>query len=346
MRFPGNSPVTAAVTMAALIFLVGPLAVVVLFSFHETASLALPFTGFSLRWYREVLTSAPFISSTLNSFVVASSVAVSTFTLGFMAAYGLSRTASPWKLPLALLFFLPITLPGLFLGLALLVFFARIEFKLSLATVAIGHFVYVFPYFLLIVKAALERMDPAIEEAAADLGASPWKVFLRVTVPQIWPVVLGATSLAFALSFDEFVITFFVTGSAVDAAALHLVEHTAHHRSVDQHDIDTALGNDTDSVRFVLLACPAQGTWRPAPSIGHHNMNNEAIRVEKITHRYGEAVVLRNIDLAVEKGEFITFLGPSGCGKTTLLRIMAGFLRPSEGAICLLGAGCDVCSGS
>ncbi len=213
MRFPGSSPVTALVTMAALIFLVGPLAVVVLFSFHETASLALPFTGFSLRWYREVLTSPPFISSTLNSFVVASSVAVSTFTLGFMAAYGLSRTASRWKLPLALLFFLPITLPGLFLGLALLVFFARIEFNLSLATVAIGHFVYVFPYFLVIVKAALDRMDPAIEEAAADLGAGPWKVFLRVTVPQIWPVVLGATSLAFALSFDEFVITFFVTGS-------------------------------------------------------------------------------------------------------------------------------------
>jgi ABC-type spermidine/putrescine transport system permease subunit II len=108
---------------------------------------------------------------------------------------------------------LPITLPGLFLGLALLVFFARVDLKLSLATVAVGHFIYVFPYFLLVVKAALDRMDPALEEAAADLGASPWKIFLRVTVPQIWPVVLGATSLAFALSFDEFVITFFVTGS-------------------------------------------------------------------------------------------------------------------------------------
>ncbi len=66
-------------------------------------------------------------------------------------------------------------------------------------------------------------------------------------------------------------------------------------------------------------------------------MNSEAIRAEKITHRYGEAVVLRDIDLAVEKGEFVTFLGPSGCGKTTLLRIMAGFLRPSEGSIRLLG---------
>jgi ABC-type spermidine/putrescine transport system permease subunit II len=213
MRWRSNSPVTAMITLAALLFLMGPLAVVVLFSFHETASLSFPFTGFSLRWYREVLTSAPFISSALNSLIVATSVAIATCTLGFMATYGLSRTSSRWKLPLALLFFLPITLPGLFLGLALLVFFASIDLKLSLATVAIGHFVYVFPYFLLIVKVALDRMDPALEEAAADLGADPWKVFLRVTVLQIWPVVLGATSLAFALSFDEFVITFFVTGS-------------------------------------------------------------------------------------------------------------------------------------
>jgi spermidine/putrescine transport system permease protein len=208
-----NSPVTATITCATLIFLVGPLAVVVLFSFHETASLAFPFTGFSLRWYREVLASAPFISSTINSLIVATAAAISTFILGFMAAYGLSRTSSRWKLPLALLFYLPITLPGLFLGLALLVFFAGINIKLSLATVAIGHFIYVFPYFLLIVKAALDRMDPAIEEAAADLGASPWMVFRRVTIPQIWPVVVGATSLSFALSFDEFVITFFVIGS-------------------------------------------------------------------------------------------------------------------------------------
>ena len=213
MQIFGKSPVTAMITLVALIFLIGPLAVLVLFSFHETASLSFPFTGFSLRWYREVLTSAPFISSTVNSLIVATSVAISTCTLGFMAAYGLSRTSSRWKLPLALLFYLPITLPGLFLGLSLLVFFARVDLKLSLATVSVGHFIYVFPYFLLIVKAALDRMDPALEEAAADLGAGPWKVFLRVTLPQIWPVVLGAASLAFALSFDEFVITFFVTGS-------------------------------------------------------------------------------------------------------------------------------------
>lgn len=212
METPFRSATTGAITALALLFLIMPLAVVVLFSFHETASLSFPFTGFSLRWYREVLASAEFRDATQNSLVVATAVAAATLFLGSLAAYGLSRSTSRLRGSLALLFFLPITLPGLFLGLALLSFFAGIDIKLSLATVAIGHFVYVFPYFLLIAKAALDRMDAALEEAAADLGADPWIVFRRVTMPQIWPVLAGATSLAFALSFDEFVITFFVIG--------------------------------------------------------------------------------------------------------------------------------------
>jgi ABC-type spermidine/putrescine transport system permease subunit II len=136
-----------------------------------------------------------------------------TLILGAMAAYGLARVPPGLQRPLALLFFLPITLPGLFLGLALLVFFARLEIQLSLLTVVIGHLIYVFPYFLIIANAALERLDPALEETAADLGAGPWLAFWRVTLPQVWPVLLGATLLAFALSFDEFVITFFVIGA-------------------------------------------------------------------------------------------------------------------------------------
>lgn len=213
MAQPRDGLLTGAVTAAALIFLMAPLAIVVLFSFHATAALSFPFTGFSLRWYEEVLSSAEFAKAAKNSAIVATIVSIVTLLLGSLAAYGLSRATSRWRVPLGLLFFLPVTLPGLFLGLALLVFFARIELKLSLLTVAVGHFVYVFPYFLLIAKAALDRLDLALEEAAADLGAGPWTVFRRVTLPQVWPVLLGATSLAFALSFDEFVITFFTIGS-------------------------------------------------------------------------------------------------------------------------------------
>jgi ABC-type spermidine/putrescine transport system permease subunit II len=208
-----RSPVAGAVTLLALVFLFAPLVVVVLFSFHETGGLSLPFQGFSTRWYESVFSSLEFRQALKNSAVVASVVAAATALLGTAAAYGLTRARARLRGPLALLFFLPITLPGLFLGISLLVFFARLELRLSLVTVVMAHLVYVFPYYLLITRAALDRLDPALEESAADLGASPWVVFRRVTLPQIWPLLLGAASLAFALSFDEFIITFFVIGA-------------------------------------------------------------------------------------------------------------------------------------
>ena len=208
-----RSPFAATVLALALVFLFVPLVVVVLFSFHETGALSFPFEGFSLRWYRDVFSSFEFREALKNSAIVATVTAAVTLLLATAAAYGLSRITSRLRGPMSLLFFLPLTLPGLFLGISMLVFFARIDFKLSLVTVVLAHLVYAFPYFLLIAVAALDRLDRALEESAADLGASPWVVFRRVTLPQIWPILAGATALAFALSFDEFIITFFVIGS-------------------------------------------------------------------------------------------------------------------------------------
>jgi spermidine/putrescine transport system permease protein len=207
-----RSPITGAFTIAGLVFLWAPLLLVFLFSFHSTGSLTFPFEGFSTRWYDEVFSSELIRSAAENSLIVATSTAGLTLLLGTLAAYGLTRSSSRLRGPLSLLFFLPITLPGLFIGVALLVAFTRVQFSLSLLTVTIAHLVYVFPFFFLVARAALERLDPALEETAADLGASRWTVFRRVTLPQVWPVLVGAACLAFALSFDEFVITFFVIG--------------------------------------------------------------------------------------------------------------------------------------
>ena len=207
-----RSPLTGAFTVAGLVFLWAPLLLVFLFSLHSTGSLTFPFEGFSTRWYDEVFSSEVIRSAAENSVIVATSTALLTLVLGTLAAYGLTRSTSRLRGPLSLLFFLPITLPGLFIGVALLVAFSRVQFSLSLLTVTIAHLVYVFPFFFLIARAALERLDPALEETAADLGASRATVFRRVTLPQVWPVLVGAACLAFALSFDEFVITFFVIG--------------------------------------------------------------------------------------------------------------------------------------
>ncbi|MET0762907.1 MAG: ABC transporter permease [Thermoleophilaceae bacterium] len=213
MSTPGRrSPITGAFTIAGLVFLWTPLLIVMLFSLHSTGSLTFPFEGFSTRWYDEVFASDEIRSAARNSLIVASSTAIVTLLLGTLAAYGLTRSSSRLRGPLSVLFFLPITLPGLFIGVALLVAFSRVQFSLSLLTVTIAHLVYVFPFFFLVARAALERLDPALEETATDLGASRWTVFRRVTLPQVWPVLVGAACLAFALSFDEFVITFFVIG--------------------------------------------------------------------------------------------------------------------------------------
>jgi len=207
-----RSPATGVFTIAGLVFLWAPLLLVALFSFHSTGSLTFPFEGFSTRWYDEVFSNEVISTAAKNSLIVATSTALITVLLGTLAAYGLTRTSSRLRGPLSLLFFLPITLPGLFIGIALLVSFSRVEWTLSLVTVTIAHLVYVFPFFFLVARAALERLDPALEETAADLGAGRWTVFRRVTLPQVWPVLVGAAGLAFALSFDEFVITFFVIG--------------------------------------------------------------------------------------------------------------------------------------
>ena len=207
-----RSPVTGVFTFAGLVFLWAPLMIVVLFSFHSTGGLTFPFEGFSTRWYDKVLSSEEIRTAAKNSLIVATSTALITLLLGTLAAYGLTRAKSRLRGPLALLFFLPITLPGLFIGVALLVAFSRVQFTLSLVTVTIAHLVYVFPFFFLIARATLERLDPALEETAADLGAGRATVFRRVTLPQVWPILVGAACLTFALSFDEFVITFFVIG--------------------------------------------------------------------------------------------------------------------------------------
>ncbi len=207
-----RSPITGVFTIAGLVFLWAPLLLVFLFSLHSTGSLTFPFEGFSTRWYDEVFSSEEIRTAARNSLTVATSTAIVTLILGTLAAYGLTRTSSRLRGPLSLLFFLPITLPGLFIGISLLVAFSRVQFSLSLLTVTIAHLVYVFPFFFLVARAALERLDPALEETATDLGASRWTVFRRVTLPQVWPVLVGAACLAFALSFDEFVITFFVIG--------------------------------------------------------------------------------------------------------------------------------------
>jgi spermidine/putrescine transport system permease protein len=201
------------VTALVLVFLLVPLAIVALFSLHSSPSLTFPFEGFSTRWYSEVFGDEAFREALFNSLKLALATAVFTLLFGTAAAYGVTRSGSRLAGAGVAIFLLPITLPLLFVGIALLIALRKVGIELSLLTILIGHTVIAFPFFFMIARVALERLDPMLEEAAADLGASPWTAFRKVTIPQVLPILLGAAALAFMVSLDEFIVTFFLSGN-------------------------------------------------------------------------------------------------------------------------------------
>jgi spermidine/putrescine transport system permease protein len=200
-------------TGVVLAFLFLPVLLIILFSFHSTPSLSFPFEGFSLRWYQEVIYRSDLLPALKNSLVVASLTAISSAFLGTLAGFGLTRIRSRISKIIGAISNVPIMLPGLFLGIALLGFFSMLNTHLSLSTVVVAHIVYALPYFVLLIVARMDQFDMALEEASKDLGATNWQTFRLVTFPLIAPSVIGGTLLVFALSFDEFLITFFVIGS-------------------------------------------------------------------------------------------------------------------------------------
>jgi len=196
-----------------ILYLFFPIAIIALFSFNSSPAISFPIRGFSLRWYREILVSPVFLSALKNSLIVAVVTTAICVFVGTLAALGLTRYNFRFKPLVQSIYVLPVTLPGLLLGLSLLSFFVFLGLKLSLGTVVIGHLVYTLPYFVLVATARLERFDRMLEEAAQDLGCTPWQTFWKVDFPIIAPSIIGAAVIVFALSFDEFLITFFVIGT-------------------------------------------------------------------------------------------------------------------------------------
>jgi spermidine/putrescine transport system permease protein len=197
----------------ALLFLFLPVMMLVVLSFNSAVTGIFPLKGFTLKWYDQALHNRIIWPALQNSLIVAISTAVVAALLGTPAAFILTRRSFRFKNLLRGLLVLPMSLPTLLIGISLLSFFATLSVTRSLLTVTIGHVVYCVPYMLLVVSARLAEFDFAIEEAARDLGATPFQAFRRVTFPLIRPTIIGGMLLIFAQSFDMFVITFFNIGA-------------------------------------------------------------------------------------------------------------------------------------
>jgi spermidine/putrescine transport system permease protein len=211
-RPPLRIPWLAVYSAMVVVFLFFPVFIIALFSFNSTPAIAFPIRGLSLKWYGEILQSRVFLLALKNSLIVATITTLICVSIGVLAALAMTRYHFRFKSVVKILFLLPLSLPVLFIGVSLLSFFVSFQVPLSLGTVVIGHLIYTLPYFFLVASARLERFDYVIEEAAQDLGCTPWQTFWRVTFPIIAPSIIGAAMVVFALSFDEFLITFFVIG--------------------------------------------------------------------------------------------------------------------------------------
>ncbi|MCC6313817.1 MAG: ABC transporter permease [Thermomicrobiales bacterium] len=211
-RGPRNSGLTAA-AVAVYLFLYLPLVVVVLYSFSATKVNAWPIEGYTLDWYRELLQDGDIWESLRFSVFVglcASGVAV---VLGAMTAYALDRFRFRGKTVVRFAVGLPIVLPGIVTGVALLTFFSStLGWQLSARTIVIGHVTFCITLVVNSVAARLSQLPRSLDEASADLGATPWRTFRRVTFPLVRPSIFAGAILAFTLSFDEIIVTFFLTG--------------------------------------------------------------------------------------------------------------------------------------
>lgn len=190
-------------------FLYVPLIVVVVYSFNDSR-LNAEWVGFTLDWYRKLLHNDELLTAAGNSLIIALvSSAVST-VLGTMAGFSLHKHKSRF---LQLLVLTPIAIPEILMGVSLLIFFVLLNITLGMLSITLAHIAFSLGFVTIVVRSRLAGMDETLTEAARDCGATPWVAFRRITLPLIMPGVVAGALMAFTLSIDDFVITFFTAGA-------------------------------------------------------------------------------------------------------------------------------------
>jgi len=207
---------TRAWAVLVLVFVYAPLALVVVNAFNSSKTFAFPPSGFTLRWWRTALASEGMWTALGNSVVVGLAATALALVLGTMAAFAVQRYDFFGRQAVNLLVVLPITLPGIVTGIALnATFTSALGVTLGLATVIVGHATFCIVVVFNNTQARLRRLGTSLEDASADLGASSWQTFRFVTLPMMRGALVAGAILAFALSFDEVVVTTFTAGPTV-----------------------------------------------------------------------------------------------------------------------------------
>lgn len=196
---------------AVVLFLYIPILVLIVLSFNDSHMGAV-WKGFSLRWYDKLIHNPAFFEAMLNSVLIAGVSTGMSLIFGVGAAIGLEGNRGRLLPFINMGLVLPLVIPEILLGVALLMMFVLLQIPLGFVTIILGHSVFSLPLTIVMIRARLRKLDPTWEDAARDLGANSWDVLRHITLPLLKPAMVGAALLTFTVSLDDFVITFFVAG--------------------------------------------------------------------------------------------------------------------------------------
>jgi spermidine/putrescine transport system permease protein len=198
-----------------------PIAILVLFSFNQS-KLNIVWTGFTLDWYAALWRDSVLMRTLQNSLIVATATTVISVLLGTVGGWLLYRYRYRASGLLETFVFLPMIVPEVILGVSLLILFVTIGLQLGYTTLIISHVTFCFPFVIAAVQARLAGLDPALEEAALDLGATPAQAFIRVLVPHLMPAIVAGALMSFTLSLDELIVSYFTASASTRTLPLEI----------------------------------------------------------------------------------------------------------------------------
>lgn len=222
-----RSPVPLAVTVLVLLFLYLPIVVLVVYSFND-GRFSVRWSHASLKWYRRLLHERAIWDALRNSLLIAVAATLTSTVLGTTAALAIHRYRSRLQRVHYGLIYAPLVVPDILAGMSLLLLFVACGVRLGMGTIYLAHVSFCVSYVTMVVLARLQDFDASVLEAAHDLGANTWQATRRVLLPQLFPGIAAGALLAFTLSLDDFVITFFVSGPGSTTLPLYIYSMIRH----------------------------------------------------------------------------------------------------------------------
>lgn len=343
----------------ALFFIIAPVFILIPISFSAESAFVFPPKAFSLEWYKGLIENPRWRQAAGVSLQIAAIATILAVTLGVPAAIGMSRLGPKAGRFVKILFIAPMVLPVMVLGVAFYVLFSRIGMLGSFWSLSLAHTVLILPFVVIPVTARLMTADPALERAAASLGAGPVRALWLVVVPILIPAVAAGVVFGFLHSFDEVVMAQFLSGPRLETLPRRIWE------SIAIGGLDktlTAVTTIQIALTVVLLlsiiylrpgkkgvrtsqreTMPANdlksdNLARPSTATTTKSVKGVGITFDRVAMRYGGksgAYAVRDFSLDINPAEFLTVLGPSGSGKTTVLMLVAGFIAQTNGRLLL-----------